>query len=45
MLCREPPPLSAGWQDGLVNDCPLRQQGDFVFPTSDVRAFARTATQ
>lgn len=32
--------LSAGWQDELVNDCPLRQKADFVFPTSDVCASA-----
>lgn len=32
--------LSVGWQDELVNDCPLRQNADFIFPTSDVCAFA-----
>lgn len=32
--------LSVGWQDELVNDCPLRQNADFIFPTSDVCAFS-----
>ena len=29
--------MSVGWQDELlVNDCPLCQEPDFFFPTSDV---------